>query len=363
MPEIVLDRVGKTFAGQTQAVENLSITIPDGSFTTLLGPSGCGKTTTLRMIAGLDSPTAGEIRIGDTVVFSMQQGLFLQPAERDLGLVFQSYALWPHLTVAENISFGLELKSLSKKEICERLEQIAQALRIDDLLNRYTNELSGGQQQRVAIARVLVLRPSVLLLDEPLSNLDATLRMEMRAELKRLHRDTNTTIIYVTHDQIEALTMSTHIALMRSGALQQFAPPLEIYEKPCNQFSADFLGSPRINFLDIRVIDDVIVWGDLRLPVPKSLIGSTKKNIKLGLRAEEFFLSRIYVSGSAKGKIITILPTGADWFYQVQTGDQILTIRQNDSTPFDCDEIVYIEARPDSLKLFDELEQALIWRN
>ncbi len=360
MPEIVLDGVGKTFSGHTQAVEDLSITIPDGSFTTFLGPSGCGKTTTLRMIAGLDSPTAGEIRIGDTVAFSMQKGLFLEPAERDLGLVFQSYALWPHFTVAKNITFGLELRSLNKKEIDERLEQIAVALRIDDLLDRYTSELSGGQQQRVAIARVLVMQPSVLLLDEPLSNLDATLRMEMRAELKRLHRETGATIIYVTHDQIEALTMSTHIALMRFGVLQQFAPPLDIYENPCNEFAADFLGSPRINFLEVQINDGLVVWGDLRFSISKSLVVQPRKNIRLGLRAEEFFLSRARAPGSVQGTVTTVLPTGADWFYQVQVNNQMLTIRQNGSEPFKCDETVYVEARPDSVKLFDEFEQAVI---
>jgi iron(III) transport system ATP-binding protein len=237
MPAIVLDRVSRIYGKDVRAVSDLTLEIPDGSFTTLLGPSGCGKTTTLRMIAGLDMPTMGTIRIGDKLAFSIEEGQNLAPAKRGLGLVFQSYALWPHLTVAQNISFGLEVQKVGKAEAAQRLDQVATALQIDGLLGRYTSELSGGQQQRVAIARVLVMQPSVLLLDEPLSNLDATLRMDMRAELKRLHFETGATIIYVTHDQLEALTMSTHIALMQGGKLQQFAPPLDVYSHPANKFA------------------------------------------------------------------------------------------------------------------------------
>ena len=359
MPDIILDGVSKLFSKQSQAVENLSITIPDGSFTTILGPSGCGKTTTLRMIAGLDSPTTGEIVIGDVVVFSQKQGTYLHPSKRNLGLVFQSYALWPHFTVAENITFGLKINSIGKREINKELEQIATALRIDNLLGRYTNELSGGQQQRVAIARVLIMKPSVLLLDEPLSNLDATLRMEMRAELKRLHRETAATIIYVTHDQLEALTMSTHLALMKSGVLQQFAPPLEVYDQPINQFAADFLGSPRINLINIKVKSGSVFWGDNRISSCEKFAGINEKDMCLGLRAEEFALHRERKSGALEGKILTVLPTGADWFYQVQVNSDVLTIRHNETPAFVCDEVIYVEPRPNSVKLFGENEKNL----
>ena len=360
MPDIVLDNVSKSFTKQTHAVENLSLTIPDGSFTTLLGPSGCGKTTTLRMIAGLDLPTAGEITIGGTVVFSEKSGAFVHPSKRNLGLVFQSYALWPHLTVKENIIFGLEINSVDKPEVRARLEKVATALRLDSLLDRYTNELSGGQQQRVAIARVLIMEPSVLLLDEPLSNLDATLRMEMRAELKRLHRETGATIIYVTHDQLEALTMSTHIALLSAGELQQFAAPLEIYEKPTNQFAADFLGSPRINFVTASLTSDSLVWGGLKIALPGPVNVNAPQEVLLGLRAEELRLDRVAQKDALVGRILTVLPTGADWFYQVEVVGQVLTIRHNDSVPFSYDDSVYVQPRPSSLKVFDDLGRAIL---
>ena len=277
MPAIVLDRVSRVYAKTVRAVSELTLEVPDGSFTTLLGPSGCGKTTTLRMIAGLEMPTSGTIHIGDQVAFSLDLGRSMPPSKRGLGLVFQSYALWPHLTVAQNITFGLEVQRVGKAEAKRRLEEVAGALQIDGLLGRYTSELSGGQQQRVAIARVLVMRPSVLLLDEPLSNLDATLRMDMRAELKRLHLETGATVLYVTHDQLEALTMSTHIALMNKGELQQFAPPLELYAHPANRFAADFLGNPRINLLEGRLEGDHVAIGQLRVPVPAGLGGGRRR--------------------------------------------------------------------------------------
>jgi len=360
MPDIVLDKVSKSFTKQTQAVEDLSLVIPDGSFTTLLGPSGCGKTTTLRMIAGLEQPTSGEIIIGDSIVFSGKTGAFIAPAKRGLGLVFQSYALWPHFTVAENITFGLEINSVGKKEINKRLDEIASALRLDSLLGRYTSELSGGQQQRVAIARVLIMEPSVLLLDEPLSNLDATLRMEMRAELKRLHRETEATIIYVTHDQLEALTMSTHIALLNSGELQQFAAPLDIYEKPINQFAADFLGSPRINLVKATLNRDSLIWNGLKIALPEPVSPNCPNEVLLGLRAEELKLGRAADKNALVGRILTVLPTGADWFYQVEVSGQVLTIRHNDAVPFVYDDSVSVELNLSSIKVFDDLGKAVL---
>jgi iron(III) transport system ATP-binding protein len=355
VPLIAIQGVSRVYAGDVRAVWELDLDIPDGSFTTLLGPSGCGKTTTLRMIAGLELPTAGEIRIGDLLAFSLAKGRSLAPSKRGLGLVFQSYALWPHLTVAQNISFGLEVQRLGKAEIERRRDEVAAALQIDKLLHRYTSELSGGQQQRVAIARVLVMRPSVLLLDEPLSNLDATLRMDMRAELKRLHAETGATVIYVTHDQLEALTMSTHIALMNEGELQQFAPPLELYARPANRFAATFLGNPRINLLDGRAERDRIVCGDLTVPLAAPLPVATGENVVLGLRAEELRLrpgARGDAAGGARATVTSVLPTGSDWYYRLDLAGHDLTVRQNELPDLRLGDEVWVEAAPAPLKVF-----------
>ena len=355
MPAIVLRQVVKRFAGGPPAVSDLDLTIPDASFTTLLGPSGCGKTTTLRMIAGLEMPTDGEIDIGDQNVFSLARGRSLAPAKRGLGLVFQSYALWPHLTVRQNIAFGLEVQKVSRAETKQRVEAVAEALQIDPYLERYTSELSGGQQQRVAIARVLVMRPGVLLLDEPLSNLDAKLRMDMRAELKRLHAETGATVVYVTHDQLEALTMSTHIALMRDGLLQQFAPPLDLYAQPANRFAADFLGNPRINLLVGTVENGAIACGALRVSVEDAerLEAQPGEQLTVGLRAEELRLEPEPAAGSAAVRVVSVLPTGADWYYRVALGDDVVTVRDDRHPDLREGDEVWLVAAPNPLKAFD----------
>ena len=352
MPAITLDRVSRIYAKTVRAVSDLTLAVPDGSFTTLLGPSGCGKTTTLRMIAGLEMPTSGTIHIGDQVAFSLELGRSMPPSKRGLGLVFQSYALWPHLTVAQNITFGLEVQRVGKAEAKRRLDEVAGALQIDALLGRYTSELSGGQQQRVAIARVLVMRPSVLLLDEPLSNLDATLRMDMRAELKRLHLETGATVLYVTHDQREALTMSTHLALRNKGELQQFAPPLELYAHPANRCAADFLGNPRINLLEGRFEGDHVAIGALRVPVPAGVAAASGAAVTLGLRAEEVRLHAAPAPGRAPARVASVLPTGADWYYRVEMAGVALTVRQNAMPPLRLGDDVHLEAVPEPLKLF-----------
>ena len=244
MPEIILKNVRKEFGNKFVAVDNLNMVIEDRSFITLLGPSGCGKTTTLRMIAGLETPTSGQIIIDGVTVFDAEKGINVPPDKRDVGFLFQNYALWPHMTVYKNIAFGLENLKWPKDKIAERVEELLKMLKIEQFGSRYPSELSGGQQQRVAIARTLAPRPRVLFMDEPLSNLDAKLRGEMRTELKRLHVDTNSTFIYVTHDQLEAMTLSTKVCLMENGKLRQFAPPLEIYKRPDNIFVADFMGNP-----------------------------------------------------------------------------------------------------------------------
>ena len=363
MPQIAIQGVSRVFAGDVRAVWELDLEIPDGSFTTLLGPSGCGKTTTLRMIAGLEMPTAGEIRIGDLIAFSLAKGRSLAPSKRGLGLVFQSYALWPHLTVAQNITFGLEVQRLGKAETTRRLDEVAAALQIDKLLGRYTSELSGGQQQRVAIARVLVMRPSVLLLDEPLSNPDATLRMDMRAELKRLHAETGATVVYVTHDQLEALTMSTHIALMHEGELQQFAPPLDLYARPANRFAAGFLGNPRINLLEGVAHRDHVACGALSVPLDAALAVAAGAPVTVGLRAEELRLAPVdgddAAPRAARGVVTSVLPTGSDWYYRVHVGDHDLIVRQNELPDLRLGDGVWVEAAPAPLKAFDAAGRSL----
>src|SRR5574344_2197800 len=231
MPEIILENITKMFT-KTAAVDHLNLLIHSGDFITLLGPSGCGKTTTLRMIAGLETPTEGKITIGDRIVFSSEDGINIPPDKRDIGFLFQNYALWPHMTAYQNIAFGLENLKWKKEEIKARVEEMAHTLKIEQFLQRYPSELSGGQQQRVAIARTLAPKPQVLFMDEPLSNLDAKLRLEMRTELKRLHATTNATFIYVTHDQLEAMTLATRTCLIYKGLLQQYDKPLYIYNHP-----------------------------------------------------------------------------------------------------------------------------------
>ena len=252
MPEILLKNVTKKWGGFT-AVENLNLEIEDGAFITLLGPSGCGKTTTLRMIAGLETPTSGEITIDGKVVFSSEKGINISAAKRDVGFLFQNYALWPHMTVTQNIAFGLETLKWKKPDIDRRVAEMLETMQITQFAQRYPSELSGGQQQRVAIARTLAPSPKVLFMDEPLSNLDAKLRGEMRTELKRLHSDTGSTFVYVTHDQLEAMTMATKICLMKEGVLQQYDPPLTVYNRPSNRFVADFVGNPTMNFIPAKV--------------------------------------------------------------------------------------------------------------
>ena len=255
MPEIILKHVTKRF-GKFVAVDDLNLTIESNAFITLLGPSGCGKTTTLRMIAGLETPTEGMISIDGKVVFDADKGINLPPNKRDVGFLFQNYALWPHMTVYQNIAFGLENLKWDKKRIDARVKELLAMLRIEQFEKRYPSELSGGQQQRVAIARTLAPGPKVLFMDEPLSNLDAKLRMEMRTELKRLHRDTDSTFVYVTHDQLEAMTLSTRVCIMQNGLLQQYAPPLEMYNNPANLFVAGFIGMPRMNTFDAQLQRD-----------------------------------------------------------------------------------------------------------
>src|SRR5512140_3113012 len=251
---ITIKNLSKHF-GKVAAVNHVSLDIEAGSFLTLLGTSGCGKTTLLRCVAGLEDPDDGEIYIGDKLVFSYDKGISLPSGKRDLGLVFQNYALWPHMKVDKNITFALEIQKMSKEEMQKRVKESLAEVKMEGYEDRYPREMSGGQQQRIALARMLAYRPKVFLMDEPLSNLDARLRIDMRTELKRLHHVSGATTIYVTHDQVEALTMSTCIAVMKEGVIQQVDSPDVIYHFPANLFVADFIGSPKVNLLEGVVRD------------------------------------------------------------------------------------------------------------
>ncbi len=330
MPEIILKEVTKKF-GEVYAVKNLNLTIKDRDFVTLLGPSGCGKTTTLRMISGLETPTEGEISIDGKIVFSSEQQINLPPDKRDIGLLFQNYALWPHMTVYQNIAFGLENLKWKKDEIQDRVNQMGKLVKISELMDRYPAELSGGQQQRVAIARTLAPNPKVLLMDEPLSNLDAKLRMEMRAELKRLHVEIKSTFVYVTHDQLEAMTLATKICLINEGVLNQYDTPLLIYDDPVNRFVGDFIGNPSMNFLEMKIekIDEdscLLKNDEMNFEMnfrAKSGEYTNGQKVYLGIRPEDIQLTETDKNNST---IYSTLPSGMETIVKVKLKDVILSV-------------------------------------
>ncbi|MQY07684.1 ABC transporter ATP-binding protein [Actinomadura macrotermitis] len=324
MPTITLSGVVKNYAGGHAAVKDLDLTVPDGSFTCLLGPSGCGKTTTLRMIAGLEQPTLGEITVGDRVLDSVERGVYVPPEKRDMGLVFQNYALWPHLTVRGNTEFGLRMRKVPAARRVARAKEALEKVRVADCMDRYPSQLSGGQQQRVALARMLAVDPGVLLLDEPLSNLDARLRLEMRTELKRIHDETGATIVFVTHDQMEAMTMATHIAVMCDGELQQVAPPMEMYRRPANRFVAEFVGSPPMNIVPAGEPAMSDLGGALLRYAGKR--GELGEPGCVGIRPEALRLAGAGEAApdpawSEEAVVETVLPTGASWTVQLRVLD------------------------------------------
>lgn len=357
MPEIILKNVRKEFGNKFVAVDNLNMVIEDRSFITLLGPSGCGKTTTLRMIAGLETPTSGQIIIDGITVFDAEKGINVPPDKRDVGFLFQNYALWPHMTVYKNIAFGLENLKWPKDKIAERVEELLKMLKIEQFGSRYPSELSGGQQQRVAIARTLAPRPRVLFMDEPLSNLDAKLRGEMRTELKRLHVDTNSTFIYVTHDQLEAMTLSTKVCLMENGKLRQFAPPLEIYKRPDNIFVADFMGNPTMNFLDATMKKTgektaELTFGGIRTRyTAEAALPEKLENVVLGIRPEHI---GILEDGSMKASIYTTLPTGMETTVKIRLGEQILSAVVFGSVDYAVDQPIALRFLDSQILLFDK---------
>ena len=420
MPRIELINVTKRW-GKFVGVDHLNMVIEDSDFITLLGPSGCGKTTTLRMIAGLETPTEGKIIIGDRVVFDSETGVNLSPAKRDVGFLFQNYALWPHMTVYKNIRFGLEnqrieinaldkdgnpilgpdedkieglknlianekdaeklkelkakleeakvekvvpvkkYRHLTKEEMETRIEEVLKMLKIEEFRNRYPAELSGGQEQRVAIARTLAPRPKVLFMDEPLSNLDAKLRGEMRTELKRLHSDTNSTFVYVTHDQLEAMTLATRICLIEKGVLQQYDPPLTVYNKPANLFVADFIGNPTMNFIDgtAEKVDEKTV--KLEIHGVKALFHAKeafeistseegKPNVVVGIRPE--FLP-IKEKGKIKGSVYSTLPAGMETTIKIDLNGALLSSVVFGSIDYAIDQEINFDIEGEGIILFD----------
>ncbi len=279
MAEVTLERLEKRYGENPPTVSDVSLTIRDGEFLVLVGPSGCGKSTTLRMIAGLEEISGGELRIGGKRMNEVH------PKDRDIAMVFQSYALYPHMSVRENMAFGLKMRGLPKSEIDVRVNEAAQMLDLAPLLERKPKALSGGQRQRVAMGRAIVRRAQVFLFDEPLSNLDAKLRVQMRAEIAKLHQTLKTTIIYVTHDQVEAMTLADRIAVLHAGVLQQLATPLELYERPANRFVAGFIGSPGMNFCDAVAGGGAVQAFGASLPLPKRLEGFSGPCV-VGVRPE-----------------------------------------------------------------------------
>ncbi|HKW81559.1 MAG TPA: sn-glycerol-3-phosphate ABC transporter ATP-binding protein UgpC [Casimicrobiaceae bacterium] len=307
MAAVSIRAVTKRF-GSTQVIRGVDIEIADGEFCVLVGPSGCGKSTLLRMLAGLEEITGGEISIGDRVVNR------IAPKERDIAMVFQNYALYPHMTVRDNMSFALMLAKQSKTEIATRVAKAADILGLAQFLDRYPRQLSGGQRQRVAMGRAIVRDPQVFLFDEPLSNLDAKLRVQMRTEIKELHQRLKTTSIYVTHDQIEAMTMADRIVVMRDGVVEQTGTPLELYDTPANTFVAAFIGSPAMNLVPgiARVngaAPGVEFAGGVRLPLPRTASASDGQPVLYGMRPEHCLLA---AGGGLPADVVVVEPTGAD---------------------------------------------------
>jgi multiple sugar transport system ATP-binding protein len=317
MPSVELKDVSKSYGRGSRAVDQVSLAVADGELLVLVGPSGCGKSTVLRMVAGLEDVSEGEIRIGERVVNDVA------PRDRDIAMVFQNYALYPHMTVFENMAFGLRRRKVREPEVKRRVEAAAATLGITGDLQRRPRELSGGERQRVALGRAMVRDPQVFLFDEPLSNLDAKLRVQMRAEIKRLHQRLTVTMIYVTHDQVEAMTLGDRIAVLKKGVLQQVADPFTLYEHPANQFVAGFIGSPPINFFAARVEEGALVAGDVRLAVPPGLAQRLApwrgRDVTLGVRPEDLSLEAGPEAVSIDGVLEVREPLGNEVLLHWQT--------------------------------------------
>ena len=349
MASVTLKGVRKTFQ-ETDVLHGVDITIPEGSFTVLVGPSGCGKSTLLRMLAGLEEVTGGEIYIGDKMVNTMQ------PKERDIAMVFQNYALYPHMTVKDNMGFSLKLAKTPKDEIDKRVSAAADILGLSQLLERYPRQLSGGQRQRVAMGRAIVRNPQVFLFDEPLSNLDAKLRVQMRTEIKALHQRLKTTSVYVTHDQIEAMTMGDQIVVMRDGIVEQAGDPLTLYESPVNTFVAGFIGSPAMNMLPgklAHVDGKTMVHLDEgeKLQVSDRLLGQPDQSVLFGTRPEHLAID---ADGELAVTVDVIEPTGAETFVVCHLGKHDMVAVFRDRVKLQPGEVVRLKPDIGKSHLFDQ---------
>ncbi len=347
MASVAIRDVRKAF-GATSVIHGVNVSIRDGEFVVLVGPSGCGKSTLLRMIAGLENITAGEIRIGDRVVNN------LPPKERDVAMVFQNYALYPHMTVGANMAFSMKLRGAPKSEIDERVKRAAEILGLSQLLERFPRQLSGGQRQRVAMGRAIVRDPQVFLFDEPLSNLDAKLRVQMRTEIKELHQRLKTTTIYVTHDQIEAMTMADKIVVMHDGLVEQIGAPLDLYDRPDNLFVAGFIGSPAMNMIKgrIRVNGTASFEGPAGVKFSLAAAGSGNdgRPAVYGVRPEHFSLS----DDGAEAEVQVIEPTGSELQVVAKLGGEEITAVFRERHQFKPGEKIRLKPDPRLVHLFDE---------
>jgi multiple sugar transport system ATP-binding protein len=346
MADVTLEHVTKRFGAGAAAVNDLTLDIRDRELMVLLGPSGCGKTTGLRMVAGLEQPDSGEIRIGGHRVNE------IEPKDRDVALVFQSYALYPHMTVHDNMLYPLKVRSMSRVEREQRVRQAAELLRITQLLDRKPRQLSGGEQQRVALGRAIVREPRVFLMDEPLSNLDAKLRVHTRAELKALQQQLGTTTVFVTHDQAEAMTLADRIAVMNEGALQQVGTPDDVYDRPANLFVAQFMGSPPMNTLTVAPMDgQLVAEGGWRFPAPNNQ-SLPDEPLTLGVRPEDIALSLVPGAGAFAASVFVSEPLGNEVIVNVVVGETVVKVRAEPSLRPKRDDRVYLTADPRRLHVF-----------
>ncbi|MCB9525520.1 MAG: sn-glycerol-3-phosphate ABC transporter ATP-binding protein UgpC [Myxococcales bacterium] len=347
MARVELDGVGKRYPNGFEAVQAFSIDIQPGEFIVLVGPSGCGKSTTLRMVAGLESITTGELRIDGRRVNEAA------PKARDVAMVFQSYALYPHMTAFENMAFGLKLQKVPKADIEQRVRKVAEQLAISDLLDRKPKAMSGGQRQRIAIGRAIVRAPKVFLFDEPLSNLDAKLRLQMRVELSKLHRSLGATSLYVTHDQVEAMTLADRIVLLKGGVVQQIGAPLELYDRPDNTFVATFIGSPAMNLLTGERTAAGVTGAGFQVAFQGA--GQVGQPVVLGVRPEHL---RPVEAGAAvfSGTVEVVEPMGSESFVYCRHGEQLLVVRTKDAPP-SPGALMHLAPEPGRLHLFDGATQ------
>ena len=344
LASVTIEKAHKSF-GATKVLHGVDVDIADGEFCVLVGPSGCGKSTLLRMIAGLEEISDGTIKIGPRVVNDVA------PKERDIAMVFQNYALYPHMKVRENMAFSLSLANRPKQEIDQRVNEASSILGLDPYLDRYPRQLSGGQRQRVAMGRAIVRKPQVFLFDEPLSNLDAKLRVQMRTEIRALHQRLKTTSIYVTHDQIEAMTMADKIVVMRDGRVEQIGSPLELYDQPANLFVAGFIGSPAMNLLEGTVRSGQVDLGSTLVAMPAGATGTEGQKVMLGIRPEHLALR----DGSAPIKAIVevVEPTGADTLVFCKIGNNGITIVLHDRLSARVGEPIVLQPDLNKAHLFD----------